>query len=838
MRPIAMCAALLAWPAAASEFPPAATAQDVPRLMEATAFVRSLDEGALRKLVPAQSGLHFVGCPNCRAGRQENQLVWTPERPGEVRCQYCGHRYPSEKYPMTAAVTVRNPRGETQRYPYWADASGYRYFFEARRDDLVKVHLAEAARNLALLYAVTGEKAHAARAAVLLDEFARVFPGWCYHYDFPFRQKEIYEGEVPPERFRPNYRTSRWHWWAYRDVPIALVEAYDWIRESGALDAAARARIERDLLRNAGEQVLNNVDDYTNMSPAAWVSLITLGRVIGEPRYVREPAGRLRRFMETQFFYDHAWHEGSPSYHRQTTTLLRRVLEALRGDSGLEPALARSEEALARMRFPDGRAVPVHDTWSTDKHEAPDASAPWLLPALGHACLGGGRGEAQWQYHLTWSGGYGHQHADNLSLILYARGGEALSDLGYTHTRLRPWTLSTVAHNTVVIDGVNQHTGRLTEPSDGALRFFDASGAGVQVVSASGERGYPGRGRVYRRTVVAVDGAFAVDFFEVEGGATHDYFLHGGAEGPAEVSAPGAFEPLAGLLPAGFPWKVPRFESDTGGLGEPWYAYGFLEGLRARAVAAGEPVAVSFPGVRVTLLPEAGSRLVLGRNPSIRQAAEDDARLGEFSRPFLMLRHEAGRSVFAAVLEPSGAAASIERLAIGGATAAVRVRVGGRTDTVVYGAAAGARVPAGGREATFTGEVGVLSMEGGRVVRAYALGQGGWRGGVSVSASTGQAALAGAGGGELRVRGVTGPAPRPGGVVRVVTGDGWVYPYTVKSVTEAGGEIRIGVVEGPGLALEGDGVKLTAYPRRAHRGGGRVDWQAPGERVISPSIRP
>ncbi len=853
IRTVLVCAALPVWPAVAAEFPPPVTAKDVPRLIEATAFVRSLDEAALRRLVPMQSGLRYVGCPNCNAGRQENQLEWSTERPGEVYCRFCSHRYPSSKYPMNAAVEVRNPRGETQRYPYWADASGYRYFFAARRDDLVRVHLANAARDLALLYVATGDRSYAARAAVLLDQFARVFPGWSYHYDFPFRQKEIYDGDVPPAKFRPNYRTSRWHWWAYRDVPIVLVEAYDWIRASGALDSAAGARIEKDLLRNAGDQVLNNVDDYTNMSPSAWTSLITLGRVIGEPRYVHEPVRRFRHFMDTQFFYDYSWHEGSPSYHKQTTGLLTGVLDALRGysdpagyvDAGDRtrfdkldlaasfPALARSTAVLNRMRLPDGRAVPVHDTWSTDQEAAPAASASWLLPALGHACLGSGRGEAQWQYHLTWSGGYGHQHADNLSLLLFAHGREKLSDIGYSHTRYRPWTLASAAHNLVVIDGVNQHAGNLSNPSDGALRFFDTSEAGVKVVSASGERGYPNRARVYRRTLVVVDGTYAVDIFEVEGGSTHDYFLHGDADRPAEVSAPLNFKPLATLLPAGLEWKPTRYESDTARLSQPWYAYGFLNELREAAAPAGTPLPVTFPGLRVTLLPEANSRLLLGRNPSIRQAGEDDAKLSAFSRPFLMLRHAASRSVFAAVLEPFDAAsaeASIERLSLAGATAAVRVHVGGRTDLVIYGAPSAVSVPAGSGTAKFTGELGVLSLEGDKMVRAYVLGQGGWtRGSFSVAASTGHAALAGVGAGKLQVSAVNGSLPKPGNIVRVVTADGWVYPFTVTAAKPAGeGTAVITVSEGSGLALGAGTLQLTAYPRRTHTGGAQVEWHLAG----------
>ena len=161
-------------------------AADVSKLLESTRFVRSLDSAELRKLVPERSGLYFVGCPNCNKGRQEEKFGWTPDRPDGIFCKYCNHRYPSEKFPMSKSLEVSNPRGEKQIYRYWEDAAGYRYFFEARRDDLVKEYLAARTRELGELYSQTHDQAHAQRAALLLDRFAEVFPGWCYHYDYPY----------------------------------------------------------------------------------------------------------------------------------------------------------------------------------------------------------------------------------------------------------------------------------------------------------------------------------------------------------------------------------------------------------------------------------------------------------------------------------------------------------------------------------------------------------------------------------------------------------------------------------------------------------------------------
>ena len=854
------------------------------RLLQATTFVRNLDEAELRKRVPLQSGLNFVGCPNCQQGRQENQLDWSPERWDEVACRYCKHRYPSDRYPMDRAVTVKNPRGELQRYPYWENAQRYRFFFAARRDDHAREYLAARTRDLALLYVATGEKAHARRAAVLLDQFAQVFPGWCYHFDYPFRQKEIYDGNVRPEQFRRGYRTARWTWWAYSDIPHQLVEAYDWIRPSGVLAELTKSqgvdvarRIEVDLFRNAAEQVLANQDESSNMDPTAWRALIVVGRVIGEPRYTHEVIRRLRQLVETRFFYDGSWCEGAPSYGSQTLGGLVGVLALLRGYSdppgykaadgrrldnldldAAFPVLTRARIALARLRLPDGRPVPVHDTWRSDRVRARSSregrAESFLLPALGHAGLSGGEGPTRTEFHLTWSGGYGHDHADNLSLLVFGRGRELLSDLGYTHTAYRAWTLATAAHNTVVIDGLSQAFGSVRAPSDGSLRYFDASGPHVQVVSVDGTRGYPRLAKTYRRTLVVVDAGkgrhYAADLFEVEGGRVHDYFLHGDADHSTTIATDLTCEPLATLLPDGFNWKPTRNEGETGRAREPHYAYGFLRNLKAGAAPADKPLPVTFrvsddatstaPALRATLFPEAGSTLILGENPAVSRAHENDADLDKFSRSFLTLRHTTtdGRSRFAAVLEPYGTSPfldSVERLSLPGAALVLRLRIGDRTDFIVCDAPGPVSIPDAPRGLSFAGSVGVLSLRGDTIEHAFALGQGGWsRGDDSIRAQGPQSLpLRGVEQGTLILAGAGNDAlPTANRVVRLLTADGWVYPYTVLAAERQGETVRLQVAEGPGFTFDApaERLELTAFPQRTHRGPVRVEWNTPAVR--------
>jgi hypothetical protein len=753
---------LLCTTAHAAVWPARVSQSDVPSLLRATARVREMDEAALARLVPVQSGLFYVGCPNCQSGHQERQLTWSLDRPDELVCRYCSHRYPSEKYPMNKAVEARNPRGELQRYPYWENAQGYRYFFSAKRDDEVRAYLAEQTRSLAYLYAATRKVEYARRAHLLLDRFAQVFPGWCYHFDYPFRQKEIFDGAVSPDKFLPGMRTARWTWWAYNDMPGPLLDAYDQIRDAGVLSPESKARIERDLFRNVAEQLLGNPEAYSNMSPRAWGNLIRVGRIVGEPRYVDEPVSRIGKMLRERFFYDGSWSEGAPSYARQTVGSLQNVLSLLPGEHPLPSELREAERALALMRLPDGRHVTVHDTWSTDSNEPLERSASFLLPALGHAALAGGAGARQWQAHLTWSGGYGHEHADALSLLLWTRGREALSDIGYTHTRYRSWTLATAAHNTVAIDERNQET----RATDGALRYFDVSHARVQTVSVDNERAYAGVAKKFRRTLIAVDEKYLVDWFEVEGGKIHDYFLHGDTDRAGTVALPEAGSPVA--PPAG--WTPTRNEGDTARIRTPGYAYGFLRDQREMRVARGGFVPVAMPeGVRVHFLAEAGDRLYAGTNPSIRGAGEDDAELEKFRRGFFRARREGGRSVFAAVIEIEPGVSAVERTPRG-----VRVRIGGRTDEVEIDDA-GVRVPSLG----------------------YAL-----------PAAKG-AALAEIRAGVVKASGAVQP---PKGVwVRLITRDGWVYP------------VRQGEVGG--IEWDGRALRLTRFPLRSHTGEVRIEWR-------------
>lgn len=823
----------------------------------------AMSEQDMLRLIPTQSGLYFVGCVNCTGGQQEGQLTaWSIKNPDVVKCAHCGQEYPSDKYPAGGALEVKTPSGSVARYPYhesrpawWKDQEPYRSYFQARVD-YHKIHYMEnAAANFARLYWVTKEPEAARRAALILARFAEVYPSYCYHFDYPFRQKVIKEGDVAPAGFTPAFRVARWSWWAFMDLSPRLLEAYDLIADSGEFQKLSQEAGRdvpasvRQMLTMMTEQVLGNKDDLGNMSPGMWANVIQAGRVLERPEWVHEPVARLARMAREQFFYDGSWMEGAPAYHSQVVGAFSNVFTAAQGYSdppgwtdpktgqrfdNLDlqadlPEVRRAQEALLRMRLPNGRQVPVHDTWWSGSMGALERSQPDLLPGLGHAVLGSGEKERQTQTHLTWSPGYGHMHFDGLSMLLFAQGKELLSDLGYTHTKWREWTILTPAHNLVVVDGANQKADKLTL---GHLRVFTA-GPDVQAVSVDNPQVYPQVTETYRRTLALVKlsptDSYVVDFFEVKGGQQHDYFLHGSADEAQTLTAPAALalQPLPTLLPEGVKFVAANSEGQYDWT--PWHGYGYLRDLQSAPPAQGV-VALDYAptqpgaGLQAFVVTRAGDQLVLGRSPSIRQAKDDDGKLESYWRQFAMLRRTGGESLFAAVLAPYGqtkAVKAVRLVDLPGAQMALEVQSDQRTDLIVLGAAQAQGVWQG-KPVSVSAELAVLAV---RDVRPHAAtvvaGELRWG---DLTLKTGPAQ-------EWPLLGITrGAEPSllvggacdaaVGAVVTLDHAGEYTSAYTVTKVTPEGDSTRLAVAEEPGCEwhAETNTSQFLTIPRLSFKG--------------------
>lgn len=803
----------------------------------------AISEEELLKLVPQQSGLYFVGCVNCTAGKREEQLlVWDWKMPDQVKCKFCGQVYPSDKYPVSSVTEVRAPNNSISRYPYYSsnprwlsDKKPYRSYFQARIDYHKLLFMEILALDLARAYKLSGELVYARRAALILARFAQVYPGYCYRTDLPFQQKMIYDGNVAPNKFRVAYRTARWYWWAYSDISNLLLEAYDLIAASGELQKLSDEQktdlpkqIE-DMFTVMVEQVLGNKDKLTNMSPRMWADLIVAGRVLGKPQYVHIPFNRLRRMMTEMFFYDGSWQEGAPSYHSQVVDNVQDIVAVARGysdppgykDTGtggrfdnldLEkqlPELARAKAALMRMRLPNGRYIPVHDTWSTHKGAVLEESKPDLLGGLGQGILGFGKGSSQLQVDMTWSPGYGHSHNDGLALLLFAKGRELLSDIGYTHTKYREWTVQTASHNLVVVNCANQIANKDTL---GNLRYFAITPT-IQVMSVDNPQVYPNLTSIYRRTVALVKlgetDAYVVDIFRVKGGKQHDYFLHGSSDEAQTLTVNSAscqFNPLPSLVPLSVKFTPPVKPSPFHS--EPGQAYGYLSKLRQCQTSIDILLNMDFQdeksstGLQVFTLVTAGDQLVVGTNPSIRNAGSDDSKLDQYKRQFMMLRRQGDDSLFVSILAPYGEQRIVQGaklVQMPGAAVALEVDAGQRKDLIVI-----TDKPSKGQwmgnPVETDGELTIIETYDGEL-RSGTVVAGSFKcGGMSLKTpALKEAKLLGVERGKTTLLLDNGFVPTPNDVIVVDHGGKRCSPYTVKSAKLDGRQVRVEIAEDPGF---------------------------------------
>ena len=850
------------------------------------ARIMSMSEAEMLQLIPTRSCILFCGCPNCEGGQQENgQFDWSIERPYELRCRFCGHVYPSPKYPAQQTASGLNALGETVTYRYYLDPrSGRDFWFESHADRRRRDWFVEQCRLLARAYHGTQRPEYARRAALILDRFAAAYPHMAVLAQWPYRRRAV----VSPQ---PPYPSAggKWGRWIPEEVPSRLPEAYDLIHDSEELDRLSREqgidvrrRIEDDFFRATVEYIFTFGKEPTgthlnNMAPYYTENIVHIGRILGEPRYVHWGYRWVGEILRDGFFYDGMWHE-APSYHYQTIGGVQRVLAALRGysdppgyrsadglrlenvDLGREtPFVEKALAAPSLVAYPNGRIAPIHDSWASERAVRPRRqTASALLPGFGHAALGRGRGSNQLQAHLHFSGAYGHAHADSLNLALFARGAELLSDIGYTHTKLRHWTISTISHNTVAIDRREQEGSS----GDGDLLLFVPDLAGLSAVESRADQAYPKLAERYQRQLVLVPlseaDAYVVDVFRARGGSTHDWLLHGSAD--EEMSAECSL-PLEGgretMLEAGEQWREPLGESSR------LLPYGLIRGVRHGE--AGDGFAVTFrcqgrsggrpqAGVRAHVWAGKSAEVFLGKSPRIREAEGDDRKVYDFWMPQLVVRRRGPaplESAFAAVYEPFGQKPLLGRVRMlpvepGGDAVAIEVVHGDLKDTILstldeppYPR----RQVAGGM--VLQGRLGVLRQRGGKPVAGWLIdGQCLSCGDLAIEPTAGrhsgllESATRKADGADEDAF-VT-PADLPEGTALAgrwliaTHGNGHTHGYEISHVARRGGRSVIVLKDDHGLRIRGQETEECYFPRRKIAGPNRFVIHASEARQLAP----
>jgi hypothetical protein len=655
---------------------------DIAKLKELVEPVTKIPLKELIALVPEASGINYVGCPDCHGGAQENGvLVWEYGMGDKVKCKYCSMVFPNEKYHNNREKVIIAPSGIRQVYSWYEDPEGRQYFFEAHAWYERWSWIQSMAENLARVWYITKDNKYGDRAAAIAGRFAQVFPDYAIRYDypnapvkfFPADQKWPYEGLTP-------YRGAKWNWWGYNDIPDRmmnvydiLMSGYDWKRMNEIIGPETGARIASDLLRLGYEFTAANPEVYSNMSPGMYSDMIRVGRILKDPTIVHEGVKRFREFFSTGFFADGWWKEGTSSYHDQTIGGLRTVAEAFKGytyPSGWKgerlenldltkelPLFYKALQVSREAVLPDGRKIPINDTWAGRRRgQKSDNTVSRLWPSLGNAALGTGSGDDQIMLNINWSGNYGHSHYDNGSIILFASGEEMLSDIGYTHTKYRGWTIHTASHNTVVIDQKNQDAGTKEKPATGRLMHYDDSDPHVKTIDVDASPAYS-VAKEYRRLLIMVHAGpgydYIADLFEVEGGQDHDWFLHGMCEQEGVLTTSITLDqPVESLVPAWGGKNKPGTQYDTDQ--KRFHAYIYLGDIKTGEVPGLWTATWKYEGagLRTHIFPPEGARVFRFRSPSIRRAGEDENKLDEYYHSGIMQRHSGGATTFKAVHEP------------------------------------------------------------------------------------------------------------------------------------------------------------------------------------------
>lgn len=609
----------------------------------------------LLDLIPEQPGFYFNGLPENPALRPENVFQWSIANPDVLTSTQSALTYPNAQYPENHVLTVLNRKHETVEYPYYEDASGKRYFFTA--------HLWYKQREYVLKQIPQLAETDPLGAARLLNRFADVYEGYAPINDYLWKNYPVAPEAGPPY---PRWGGT-WIRWSVAELSNLkyLTDAYAAIRETDALQVLSAElgedvedKIVNDLFRPSADTVRSFPS--TNHNYDNWIGLIELGRLLDDPGMVHEGAELLETYVAAQYLFDGFYSQQTVSYHNQITDGIREAIDALEGWSDPQgyvsprlgvtltgvnmgdrfPALSKAQDIPKTLIYPNGHYLPIQDTWAFETSADPTLDAgSYLLPASGIARMArtdGVSADDSTALFLTYNSKYGeHFHYDPLNLTLFAEDRELVPDIGYTHTNYNQWTMSTLAHNTVVVDASDMSiAGEAIH--GGQVQLFAPVDREVQVVRASEPSAYPQTSEYSREpwfigfAGATGDEGYVLDLFRVNGGSRHEYTLQGDAnldasfESSVQTSVYGPY-----LLPPGTVVTEPASSTDKGDAGGNYYGYMYVRNVEKADIAGGdsyelilatEEGGLETPRMKITGIADTGgaSELFIGESPSLR----------------------------------------------------------------------------------------------------------------------------------------------------------------------------------------------------------------------------
>ncbi|MCC3374783.1 heparinase II/III family protein [Cohnella sp. REN36] len=441
----------------------------------------------------------------------------------------------------------------------------------------------EAARNLAIVYALTGEEKYARKAKEILVRYAELYPS------FPIQAQY---GKLFYQTLDEAVQM------------IQLVQAYDLIVPSGAMSEADQYSVEQNLFAASAKTLQGYDVGKSNWQTWHNAAIGAIGAALEDKTLIDFSVSGRSGFefqMNNSVLSDGFWYEGAIGYHFYAQSALFFHAQSLRNmgyDLFANPNFKKTFDATLQYAFPDlgiinsndsgkyptnlgapGRVVPmdyeaVYAEYADPIYGAllnqlynvkqrprggfvvpgntssgiageqavfygnPVIPTTGTLPSyshnftgLGHSVIRAGEGADQLYALVDYGlhGGY-HGHPDKLHLEIFGKGERLAPDLGippYSNSMYTSYYKKTFAHNTVAVDGDEQLQPKTNgvESYEPTKLFLQSEAIGIMTNTSS--KAYENMDR-YERTV-AVTPDYLIDLFSVASPKTrqYDWILHG-----------------------------------------------------------------------------------------------------------------------------------------------------------------------------------------------------------------------------------------------------------------------------------------------------------------------
>ncbi len=395
--------------------------------------------------------------------------------------------------------------------------------------------------HLADAYYVSRDEKYARHLRKALLEIARIYPTL---------QRHDKEGRTGDQSHTGGRRFAQ----SLDDAidALTLARAYDAVAGASCFTDEDRKQIEDGFLKPCAREVDKYAGPFfSHSNHQTWFNacFVTVGVATGDEDLIKlgiHGEHGLMWQLENSVTDDGLWYEGSMAYHYYALSALEKTLEAARA-VGLDFTNNKRLKSLwfgpAHLAYPNGKIPVFNDSdpttinnytgfnkWGADYFKDPRlpdlATKPVTgsenLKGTGIAVLKRGSGTNAVCAMIDYGPhGGSHGHPDKLNIVLYALGDEYLLDPGrisYSVKEYHTWCRTTVAHNTLVIDGKDQ------QPTTGECLYFIATN-NYSATICSSDGAYPGF-RMTRALVLTDE--LLVDVFSVTGEkeSQFDWFIH------------------------------------------------------------------------------------------------------------------------------------------------------------------------------------------------------------------------------------------------------------------------------------------------------------------------